>query len=150
METSLVEQIVDEWEKDAHIDPTQIADKTLTTALLHAKYLKMWAKWKQKNTTLKIQLNECKQTKTRYYNGEMSLEECRQLGLEQYQYNKPLKSQLDSLLASDKDVNKILLQQEAVGTIIEVLESILHQIKSRDFEISNFLKAQAFRNGDYS
>lgn len=143
-----IDNIVIEWETDAKYDVLHMDDEALRTCQLHSKYLRLLVGYKKKKTGLKIRLNEIKQQKTRYYNGEMSLEEVKQLNLEQYQGNKPLKSQMEQLLAADPDVNRILMQFEAVDDIIETLESIISIIKSRDFQIKNWKDIQAFNRGE--
>lgn len=143
-----IDNIVTEWETDAKYDVLHMDNEALRTCQLHSKYLRLLVGYKKKKTGLKIRLNETKQQKTRYYNGEMSLEEVKQLNLEQYQGNKPLKSQMEQLLAADPDVNRILMQFEAVDDIIETLESIISIIKSRDFQIKNWKDIQAFNRGE--
>lgn len=143
-----IDNIVTEWEIDAKYDVLHMDNEALRTCQLHSKYLRLLVGYKKKKTGLKIRLNETKQQKTRYYNGEMSLEEVKQLNLEQYQGNKPLKSQMEQLLAADPDVNRILMQFEAVDDIIETLESIISIIKSRDFQIKNWKDIQAFNRGE--
>lgn len=146
-EPSEVEKIVEQWEQDAKIDPIDIKGASLSTPLLHAKYIRLLAIWKSRKTQLRVKLNEQRQLKTDYYNGRLSLDQCKALGLHQYQGNRPLKSELEALLSSDPDVNKVLIQTEAVETIVDVLEAILTQIKARDFEISNYIKMQIFEAG---
>ena len=145
---SPLELIVEEWERDAPIDALDIANKTLSTPILHSKYLRMLASWKTKRSKLSAKLAEVRRFKTRYYNGELTREELQGANLPQYQYKRPLKVELDSMLAADPDVSKVQVQIEAVDTIIYVLERIMEQIKSRDFTISNYIKTQAYTRGE--
>lgn len=146
-DTSEVEKIVEQWEQDAKIDPVDLKGSSLSTPLLHAKYVRLLAVWKSRKTQLRVKLNEVRQDKTDYYMGKWSLQQCKERGISQYQGNRPLKSELENLLNSDQDVNKILIQTEAVETIVDVLESILTMIKSRDFQISNAIKVMIFEAG---
>ena len=145
---STIDEIVNEWEKDAKIDPTDISSASLQTPRLHAKYLRILSHWKQKQATLKSNLNNIKQTKTRYYRGEMSREELKEYGWEQYQLKAPLRSEMEQVLNADADVNKVKMQLELVETIIYVLESIMKAIASRDFTISNYIKMRKFEKGE--
>lgn len=146
--SSDIDAIVAEWEADAKYDVLHMDQEALRTCHLHSKYLRMLVGYKKKKTGLKIRLNETKQLKTRYYNGEMSLEEVKALNLNQWQGNKPLKSQMEALLAADPDVNRILMQFEAVDDIIDTLESIISIIKGRDFQIKNWKDIQTFNRGE--
>ncbi len=146
---SVVEEIIEQWEIDAVIDPTDIKGESIRTPILHAKYVRMLAVWKIKQTNLKIKLNEVRQEKTRYYNGEMSLEECKAKGIDQYQGLKPVRAVLEQMLAADNDVTKVQMQMEAVDTTVYIIESILKAISARDFQISNYIKQQAFMAGEH-
>lgn len=144
-----IDDIVTEWETDAKYDVLHMDNEALRTCQLHSKYLRLLVGYKKKKTGLQIRLNEIKQRMTRYYNGEMSLDEVKQLNLEQWQGNKPKSRHLmEQLLAADPDVNRILMQFEAVDDIIETLESIISIIKSRDFQIKNWKDIQAFNRGE--
>ena len=146
---SIVEDIVKQWEADAVINPLDIKGESLRTPILHSKYVSMLATWKIKQTNLKIKLNEVRQEKTRYYNGEMSLEECRAKGIDQCQGIKPVRAVLEQMLAADNDVTKVQMQMEAVDTTVYIIESILKAISARDFQISNYIKQQAFMAGEH-
>ena len=146
-DVSEVEKIVEQWEQDAQIDPIDLKGSSLSTPLLHAKYVRLLAIWKSRKTQLRVKLNEVRQEKIDYYMGKWSLDLCKKKGISQYTGNRPLKSELENLLNSDPDVNKVLIQTEAVETIVEVLESILTMIKSRDFQISNAIKVMVFQAG---
>ena len=144
----IINKIIEQWEVDAKIDPTKITDASLSTPILHSKYLHLLADWKRKQSQVKNNLYSVKQLKIRYYRGELSKEELDKYQWKQWQYNKPLKNELESLLQADKDVVKVQAQLEQVDTIVYVLDSIMTQIKQRDFEISNYIKIKMFERGE--
>ena len=143
-----LEKIIQEWESDAPIKPSQVETQSLETPRLHSKYLRILVTWKRKRTELSLKLNKVRQFKTRYYNGELSLDELKKHNLEQYQFKKPLKAELEALLLADQNVQEVQLQIESVETIIYALEKIIEQIKSRDFAISNHIKILAYNRGE--
>lgn len=145
--SNILDEIVEEWERDAKLSPTEIKSQSLETPSLHAKYLRKLAFWKQKKTKKVIELNELKREKTRWMNGEMSLQECKERGWEQWQYNKPLRSQIPEFLSGDSECNNLSSQLEYIETIIYVIENIIKMINQRDFTISNYLKQTIFENG---
>lgn len=145
---SVIENIVAEWEKDARLVVGKIAEQSLQTPQLHSKYLRILAQWKVKRTETQVRLNEIRHLKTRYYNNELSDKELQENNLTAYQYRKPLKNELEQLLSADNSVNRVQTQIELIDTVIYILEKILEQIKSRDFTISNYLKAQAYSRGE--
>lgn len=144
----IVNGIVEEWERDAHIDETVIDKASLETPELHCKYLRLLSGWKTKKTTLKSRLHEMRDAKIRYWRGEMSREELQHYGWSQWQFNKPAKVELESMLAADNDVSQIQMQLEGCETIIYVLESIMREINNRNFTISNYIKIKQFTQGD--
>ena len=145
---SILDKIVEQWENDAKIDQTNISGEILRTPNLFAKYIRLLSSWKQKRTAIQIKLNETKQLCSQYYRGELDPKMCQQkLQRNQWQGNKPLKSELEALLAADPAVTKIMSQLEMVDNIIYVLEQILNSIKSRDFALGTYTKYQMFLAG---
>lgn len=143
-----IDDIVTQWEQDAKYDILHMDNEALRTCRLHSKYLRLLADYKKKRTQLKFRSNELKQQKIRYYSGEMSLEEVKQLNIEQYQGNRLGPTLMAKQLESDPDLNRIQMQREAIDMIIETLESIISIIKSRDFQIKNWKDIQAFNRGE--
>lgn len=135
------------WEADSAIDDNHLGEASTYTAKLHAKYLRELIDAKLKKTKLDIEYNSLRKSKIKYYRGEMTKAELEQFGWEQYQYNKPLKAEMDEFLKGDDDLSKILIRAEYIDTMVYALESILSQIKQRDFQLSNGIKWKAFLAG---
>ena len=85
--------------------------------------------------------------KFRYYRGEMTKGELELAGWEQWQGIKPLRNEMDEFLNGDADLIKNKLKIEYLSSIQELLESILQQIKSRDWIIRNSLEWKKFVSG---
>lgn len=135
------------WEADSAIDDNHLGEASTTTAKLHAKYLKLLVDAKLRKTKLDIDLNTLRKTKIRYYRGELSRDELKELGWEQWQYNKPLKAEMDEFLKGDEDLSKIQTRLDYLETLVYALESIMTQIKARDFQLSNGIKWKQFLAG---
>jgi hypothetical protein len=135
------------WEADSAIDDNHLGEASTHTAKLHAKYLKALIEAKLRKTKLDIEYNALRKTKIRYYRGEMTRAELEEYGWEQYQYNKPLKAEMDEFLKGDEDLSKILVRAEYIDTMVYALESIMSQIKQRDFQLSNGIKWKQFLSG---
>lgn len=143
-----IDSILDEWDEDSHIDELNIQSESLRTANLHSKYLRDLKKWKGTKLALQIRYDELKGKKIKYWKGEFSKEELKEFGWPQWRFKTPLKSEIETYIESDKDLNRIKMQSEAVTIGIEVLESIIKQIGQRDFEISSYIKMKMFNKGD--
>lgn len=135
------------WEADSSIDDNYLGEASTNTAKLHAKYLKLLVDAKLRKTKLDIDLNALRKTKIRYYRGELTRQELADLGWEQWQYNKPLKAEMDEFLKGDEDLAKIQTRLDYIDTLVYALESIMQQIKQRDFQLSNGIKWKQFLAG---
>ena len=135
------------WEADSTIDDNHLGEAATYTAKLHSKYLKILIDAKMKKTKLDIEYNSLRKQKFRYYRGEMSRQELAELGWDQWQYNKPLKAEMDEFLKGDEDLQKITARQDYIDTMVYAVESIMSQIKQRDFQLSNGIKWKQFLAG---
>ena len=135
------------WEADSQIDDNHLGEASTRTAKLHAKYLKVLVDAKLRKTKLDVDYNASRKTKIRYYRGELTRAELADLGWDQWQYNKPLKAEMDEFLKGDDDLSKIQTRLEYIDTLVYALESIMTQIKARDFQLSNGIKWKQFLAG---
>ena len=77
----------------------------------------------------------------------MSKDELIELDWKQWQGVKPLKNEMDEFLEGDSDLNKINIKSAYIKGMVEALESILGQIKSRDWQIRNAITWKQFVAG---
>lgn len=144
---SKLEEILLEWDKDGIISDSKLDTESLNTPKLHGKYLRHLMSAKEKLSKAKYDVHELKILKKRYYTGALSKEELEKLGWEQYQLAKPLKAELEDILAGDKDMVKLKLKIEYLETIVTATEYILTQLRSRDFQIKNAITWKQFQSG---
>lgn len=142
-----IDEILDMWAVDADIDDNYLGETTTATPKLHAKYLKLLMNTKLKHTKLQSDHNILRKHKFRYYRGELSREELSDLGWEQWQGVKPLKNEMDEFLQGDEDLNKIKVRIEYLEAMIYQLESIMAQIKARDWQIKTAVEWKRFLAG---
>lgn len=142
-----IDEIQIMWEADAYIDDNHLGESATTTPKLHSKYIRLLIQSKLKYTKLKADYNTLRQSKFRYYRGEMSRDELSELGWSQWQGTKPLKNEMDEFLEGDKDLNNSKMKLEYLEAMIYLLESILGQIRSRDFQIKSGIDWKKFLAG---
>ena len=82
-----------------------------------------------------------------FRSGEMGKNELDELQWGQWQGVKPLKNEMEEFLDGDSDLNKITIKCAYIKNMIEALESILNQIKSRDWQIRNAIQWKQFVAG---
>jgi hypothetical protein len=100
-----------------------------------------------KFAALQAEYKTLRQKKFRYYRGEMPKPELEEYGWLQGQGIKPLKNEMDEFLEGDADLNKINIKCEYITGMVESLEAILGQIKSRDWQIRNAIEFKKFVAG---
>jgi len=142
-----LQEVQDEWERDCRIDDNHLGEASTYTPNLHAKYLKILINTKLKLTKIQADYNILRKNKFKYYRGELSREELSTLGWEPWQYNKPLKNEMDEFLQGDKDLIEVNQRIEYLNVMLYTLESILSQIKARDWQLKNAITWKQFLSG---
>lgn len=96
---------------------------------------------------MRADYNTLRQSKFRYYRGELSKEELQLLGWTQWQGIKPLKNEMEEFLGGDGDLNTMEVKQEYIQGVVDFLESVMNQIKARDWQIRNSIEWKKFISG---
>lgn len=142
-----IEDIQEQWEIDSQIDDNHLGEAATYTPKLHAKYVKQLIQCKLKLTKLKADQSLLRQIKFRYYRGEMGRDELETRGWQQWQGTKPLKNEMEEFLDGDNDLVAIKMKIEYIESMAYLLESILGQIRSRDFQIKSGIDWKKFLAG---
>jgi len=140
--------LLDQWDQDCVINENKLSEASIDTAKLHSKYIRHLVHAKSKKTKLESDYKVLRKVKFRYYRGELSRQELLDRGWEQYQYAKPLKNEMEEILAGDDDLSLIKQKIEYIDTVIFACESILNQIKARDWQIRNTITWKQFLAGN--
>jgi hypothetical protein len=142
-----IEQLQEMWDKDCEIDDNYLGENSTATPKLHAKYVKMLVQIKLKHTKLSSDYAMLRKTKFRYYRGELSRDELSDLGWSQWQGVKPIKNEMDEFLSGDTELVNMKLKIDYLETMIYFLESVLGQIKARDWQIKTAVEWKKFLAG---
>ena len=141
-----LDELRNEWAIDCSIDQNDLGKAAAISPNLHAKYLDELIQYKLKLTKLHNDMIEYRVKRTKYYRGEMTREELKEAGWDQWQY-KTLKSEVDTLIDADAEYMKLSTREQYVKAVIFFLESIMSAIKSRQFDIKNIIEWSKFRAG---
>lgn len=145
------EKFVAEWEKDAKIDPIEIDQSSIDIAKLHSKYIGYYAIASKKLIKLEIELTKLKNDKFKYYSGQLTKHEIDSYGWDYDPFGgnkKPLKSELDKWINSDKDVAAKIEEVEIAKLEKEILKEIVEHIKWRAQNIRNVIDYRKFVSGE--
>lgn len=141
-------ELQDEWDKDCEIDSHHLDDESLNTVKLHAKYIRLLVDARMRQSALKLEYNNMRQLRFRFYRGELTQEELTKHGWQQYQGVRPIKNVMDELLDGDPILGAIAIKIEYLGTMVFFLESIMNGIKSRGWDIKNAISWKQFMAGN--
>ena len=141
-----IDELKEMWAEESVIVQTDLTRESLRSPHLHSKYLDILINAKMRAAAYRHDLARLHLLKSRYWKGELTKEELAEQGWPQYQYNKPLKSEVDGMLDADAECIKIKTKIEYLELMIFQLDSIMNAIKSRGWDIRNaidFLKYQS-------
>jgi len=142
-----LEQLQETWDSDCQIDDNFLGEHSTATPKLHAKYIKILVGVKLKHTKHQSDYLLLRKNKFRYYRGELSRDELAELGWAQWQGVKPLKNEMDEFLQGDSELVTMKVKIDYLETMIYFLESIMGQIKARDWQIRAAIDWKKFLAG---
>jgi hypothetical protein len=142
-----IDEIQTMWDADCQMSDNHLGEEATKSALLHSKYIRLITQVKLKLTKARADYNTLRKNKFRYYRGELSREELLQLGWNQYQLIKPLKNEMDEILQGDLELINLNSKIEYLETMGYLLESILSQIKARDWQLKTAVEWKRFLAG---
>jgi hypothetical protein len=141
-----IEEILDEWKRDAEMDDSDLSTESLRIPRLKVKYNRYYieefkAKLEYENIHKKLLT-----TKRHYYKNEITLEKLKELGWEGNNV-KMSGVEAKAFAEADEDVlklNKIIILADEKCKLIKEITAELHQ---RSFNIKNAIEFQKFQAG---
>lgn len=143
MET--LEQVLKHWEKDVEIDQTEPGKELLRIPVLHNKYLSILTKHKIASKKAHFDYLRMRKVKIEYYSGRMSQEELEEHGWQPFSF--VLKSDISAYLEGDSDLIKMLEKKVYHEECVSVIESIMNELKNRNWELKSFIDWERFIGG---
>lgn len=140
-----LEQILKYWEKDAEIDQTEPGKELIKIPTLHSKYLGILIKHKIASKKAHFDYLRMRKVKIDYFSGRMDQEELDSHGWQPFQF--VLKSDVNAYLEGDNDLIKMLEKKVYHEETVSVLESIMSELKSRTFQLRDFIQWERFIGG---
>tara|TARA_Y100000114_G_scaffold62047_1_gene56877 strand:- start:2709 stop:3146 length:438 start_codon:yes stop_codon:yes gene_type:complete len=141
-----IEDIMDLWSEDVKIDNIDLDTESLKIPNLHAKWLNILTKERQKLRSLTLKKQRLAKTLGEYYRGEMSEQELKDLGREPY-LKTVLKADIHSYVDTDSDMIKLNLRASYQQEVVDVVEEIMKAVNGRQWNIRNAIEWRKFSNG---
>ena len=141
-----LEDIYTEWDKDSHINRSELGDEVLKIPKLHHKYFQIFSHERLLLRKYEAELKQLKLAKHEFLTLGPT-EETHARGWTLPPQGKILRSDVNNYIDADQEVIaltlKIGLQQEK----IELLESIIKSLTNRGFNIKSAIDWEKFKVG---
>jgi len=141
-----LEEIQNEWEKDAVIDRTELGEESIKIPKLHSKYYKWFSRERLQLVKLQEESKTLKKAKYDYYSGLLDREELEEHGWEAIQI-RILKSDIPMHIDSDKDITVHNLKIAYSKEKVEFVEAIIRTLNIRSYQINNAIQWEKFKVG---
>ena len=144
-----LEQVLEEWSKDAQLPKNNLDETSRQTPSLHAKYLTILSHAKLKLKKAEMDQKTLLKQKWLYYNGKMSEDEIKATGWDFDPLNglKIMKGEMDYYYDSDKEIQESELKIQYLKTLIDTLNEIVNNLNWRHQTISNMIRWKVFEAG---
>ena len=142
-----LDQILQLWSVDAVMDETQPGNELINIPKLHNKYLTMLVKHKISSKKAQFAYGEMKGARTLWHLGKMSQDDLILHGWDPSPLTV-LKAELSGYLDADKNLIKLLERKMFHDECVFTLESIMGEIKNRNWELRSFIDWQKFTSGN--
>ncbi len=101
-----LEELLELWRQDCDIDRTEPDRELLNIPKLHSKYLNILSRHRLLSKESEFKYNKMKKVKWEYYTGKLDDDDLKERGWEPFPF--VLKSEINTYLDSDEDLNKYL------------------------------------------
>ena len=146
-EGSVLDQVKEMWKVDCKINEGNLAQEIANVPLLHCKYVSLLADMKKALKRANNKYLRMQKAKMKYYKGEMTREDLVKYGWDQYQGNKVLKTEMHDVLKLDDDMIEIDDEVHDIAVTVQILESIMKEINSRNYSLKTMVDWTRMMNG---
>ena len=141
-----IDDIYDEWEKDSHIDRSELGDESLKIPKLHHKYFKIFTHERLTLRKYEAELKQMRLLKHEFYTLGPT-EETHEKGWKLPPQGRILKSEVSNYIDADKDIVNLTLKVGIQQEKIELLQSIIKSLTNRGFNIKAAIDWEKFKVG---
>jgi hypothetical protein len=141
-----LEEILDLWKEDAHIDNTEVGDEAMKIAKLHHKYFQVFVAERVLLRTLEADMKRLKLEKYEFFSQGPN-EETQSKGWKLPSKGLILKADIPMYMDADDDIIKLSLRIGIQQEKITLLESIIKMISYRNNSLKVAIDWQKFING---
>lgn len=141
-----IDDIYAEWEKDSHINRSELGEEALNIPKLHHKYFKIFTNERLLLRKQEAELKQLKVEKLEFYTMGPT-EETHAKGWRLPPQGKILKSEVNNYIEADADIIQLTLKIGIQNEKIALLESIIKSLTARGFNIKAAIEWEKFKVG---
>lgn len=141
-----LDQIMNLWEEDTHIDRSDLSTEALRIPKLHHKYYDIYVKEVLRLRKMETELKTLKLQKYEFLTQGPTKDQF-DSGWKMPASGRILKSEVSNYLEADKDVINMTLNIALQKEKVDLLDSIIKSLKDRGYLIKNAIEFERFRNG---
>jgi hypothetical protein len=144
-----LDDLLEMWKKDSHIDPSELDEASLASARLHSKYLEFYNIYRLSLKKQDNNYNILLKDKWLWYNGKMTQDEMDKLGWEYDPLNKMkiMKSDMERFYKADPDIIAFQEKMEYTKSLLDTTKEIMESVKWRHQSIKNAIEWRKFTSG---
>jgi len=141
-----LEKLLEMWEVDSNIDYTEPGRALLDIPKLHSKYLNILSRHRLLLKQAEMSFYKTRNLKKDYYSGRLDEETLEKYKWEQFPYII-LKTDINSYLEGDDDINRCKAKMTIHNEIIEVCTAIMKELHSRTYQLKSYIDYERFIQG---
>ena len=141
-----LDDIMMEWEKDSHMDSSELAKESLRIPMLHHKYYKLFVQEGLMQKKYEQDYKALYRLKYEYYMGVLDQETMVERGWDPNPL-KILKQDISIYMDSDAEMQTIQAKIDIQKQKVSFLESAIKTITNRGFLIKNAIDWERFKSG---
>jgi hypothetical protein len=140
-----LDEILDLWEIDSHVDRTELGNEALKIPKLHHKYYKIFVQERVVLKKMELDLKQLKLKKFEFYSQGPDSETPTHWKLPPI--GKVIKADVLQYVDTDPDTIAMTLKFGVQSEKAELLESIIKSLSNRGYQISSAIQWEKFKIG---
>ena len=140
-----LDEILDLWEIDSHVDRTELGNEALKIPKLHHKYYKIFVQERVILKKMELDLKQLKLKKFEFYSQGPDSETPTHWKLPPI--GKVIKADVLQYVDTDPDTIAMTLKFGVQSEKAELLESIIKSLSNRGYQISSAIQWEKFKIG---
>ncbi|MGH7743865.1 MAG: recombination mediator protein UvsY [Candidatus Dormibacteria bacterium] len=145
IDKSPLENILDAWDNDAQIEPSEPGEAMLNIPKLHAKYSRILSKCSLLSRKYDQDIIALRKVKSDYFNGRLTQAELDERGWKPFKF--VLKSDVREYIDADSEIMALVRKKVNQDEMVALCTSILKELGARTWQLTSYIKWQQIMLG---